>query len=307
MSLTILHNNPIILAPMSGILNQPLRLAFRELGWKVSWVGSIDARATTVSGDGRLINILGKEETIDPSERPLVIQLIGDDAETLSHAAYYLEDKADVFDFNLGCPLKIATSRGLGVAMTQDPLMMLNILKSFIRSTKKPVTAKIRLLATDRIQETIDLAKSIEDTGISGLTIHARAPQQKFSGTVNWEAFRMMKKNLSIPVIGSGGIQDITDIFALREHAHLDSIMVGAGAIHNPYLIMEYREQIKGIAPRKKTLKDTLNFASLYAQFSCRHKDSASSSVGRLVPYLLYLILRLRLDFFVIRHGLFKD
>ena len=88
-----------------------MRLAFREVGWGVSWIGSIDAGAVVAKGAGRLINILGKEEIVDPSERPLVVQLIGDDAGILSHAASLVEDEADVLDLNLGCPLHIATSK----------------------------------------------------------------------------------------------------------------------------------------------------------------------------------------------------
>ena len=298
---TILSNNPIVLAPMAGILDRALRLAFREVGWGVSWIGSIDAEAVATRGDGRLINILRKEEIVDPSERPLVVQLIGDDAGVLSRAASLLKDKADVFDLNLGCPLHIATSRGLGAALLKDSEKMLNTLKSFVRSTKKPVTAKIRLLSLDRTQETVDMAKRIEDTGISGLIIHARTPEQKFSGRADWEALRRVKMNLSIPVIGSGGIQTVADIVELRENAHLDGIMVGAGAIRNPFLVREYRERTIGIPPHRKGLKDMLNFASLYAQFACGQKGSTSASLGSFMQHLHYLMLRLRLELFVLR------
>jgi len=298
---TILSNNPLILAPMAGILDRALRLSFREVGWGVSWIGSIDAETVAARGDGRLINILRKEEIVDPSERPLVVQLIGDDAGVLSRAASFLEDKADVFDINLGCPLHIATSRGLGAALLKDSEKMLNTLKSFVRSTTKPVTAKIRLLSVDKTQETVDLAKRIEDTGIAGMIIHARTPDQKFSGRAHWEALRRVKMNLTVPVIGSGGIQTVSDIFLLREYAHLDGIMVGAGAIRNPFLVREYNEGTMGIPLHRNRLKDMLHFASLYAQFACGQKGRTSASLGSFMQHLHYLILRLRLELFVLR------
>ncbi len=302
MLLATLDNHPVILAPMAGILNQPLRLAFRELGWDVSWIGSVDAEAVAAKGDGRIINMLGKEEIIDPSERPLVIQLIGNDAETLSHAAYCLENKADVFDFNLGCPLPIATSRGIGYALVEDPLKMLNILKSFIRSTKKPVTAKIRLLSVDRIEKTVDLAKRIEDIGISGLIIHARTPQQRFSGPVNWEAIYRIKKKLSVPVIASGGIKTVMDIFAIREHSHIDSVMVGTGAIRNPFLVREYRAYITDLVSHSNNgVENIFDFASLYVQFACGKRGNISSFIKRFSKYVQYVMLRLRLAHFIKR------
>lgn len=303
----ILSSNPVILAPMAGILDRSMRLAFREVGWGVSWIGSIDAGAVVAKGAGRLINILGKEEIVDPSERPLVVQLIGDDAGILSHAASLVEDEADVLDLNLGCPLHIATSKGMGAAMMTDSEKMLNTLKSFVRLTRKPVTAKMRILAADRVQGTVDLAKRIEDTGISGLIIHARAPEQKFSGRANWEALRRVKMNLSVPVIGSGGIQTVSDIFVLRENAGLDGIMVGAGAIRNPFLVREYREYTMGIPPDRKRRRDILQFASLYAKFACGQKSGISAGIGRLVQHLHYLVLRLRLDLFVARQRLEKN
>ncbi len=307
MLLKVLTDNPVILAPMAGILNRPLRLAFRKLGWEVSWIGSIDAAAVASVGDGRLINILGKEEATDPSERPLVVQLMGNDAGILSSAASCLEDKVDVFDLNLGCPLHIATSKKMGTMLMEDTSRMLALITSFVRNTRRPVTAKMRLLPGDRLQETVDLARRIEDTGVSGLILHARTPEQKFSGTVSWDALRMVKMKLSIPVIGSGGIQTVNDIVAIREYAHPDGVMVGAGAIRNPFLVIEHREYLTGNAPRRKTLRDTLRFASLYADVARAQKDGSSARTGMLAHYLQYLLLRLRLDLFVRRHSLIKD
>jgi tRNA-dihydrouridine synthase B len=300
----ILSSNPVVLAPMAGILDRSMRLALREVGWRVSWIGSIDAEAVAARGDGRLINILGEEEIVDSSEEPLILQLIGNDAETLSHAASLLEDKADVFDLNLGCPLHIATSKGMGAVMMKDSTKMLNTLKSFVRSTRKPVTAKMRLLSADRVQETVDLAKRIEDTGISGLIIHARTPEQKFSGKANWEALLRVKMNLSVPIIGSGGIRTLSNIIALRENAGLDGIMVGAGAIRNPFLVRECREYAMGIPPERKRRRDILQFASLYAKFACGQESGISVIFNRFTQHLHYLVLRLRLEFFVARQRL---
>jgi tRNA-dihydrouridine synthase B len=300
----ILSSNPVVLAPMAGILDRSMRLALREVGWGVSWIGSIDARAVAARGNGELINILGKKEIVDPSEKPLVLQLIGNDADILSHAASLLEDQADVFDLNLGCPLHIAISKGMGAAMMKDSTKMLNTLKSFVRSTRKPVTAKMRLLSADRAQETVNLAKRIEDAGISGLIIHARTPEQKFSGKANWEALLRVKMNLSVPVIGSGGIRTLSNIIALRENAGLDGIMVGAGAIRNPFLVRECREYAMGIPPERKRRRDILQFASLYAKFACRQESGISATLSRFTQHLHYLVLRLRLELFVARQRL---
>jgi len=128
-----------------------------------------------------------------------------------------------------------------------------------------------------------------------------------FSGRVNWQALRRVKMNLSIPIIGSGGVQTISDIFVLRENAELDGVMVGAGAIRNPFLHREYGEYSTGIRRDRKRRRDILQFAALYAKFACGDRRGMSAGFARFMQHLHYFVLRLRLDIFVVRQRRDRD
>ncbi|MCK4826037.1 tRNA-dihydrouridine synthase, partial [bacterium] len=127
--MALLEKDTLILAPMTGILNLGLRLAFRRCGWKIACIGAVDAHAVAARNDGILINVLGREEHTNNDDRPVIIQLIGNDADALIGAMSILEEKADIFDINLGCPLKIATSKGQGAALLQQPEKTLTLVE----------------------------------------------------------------------------------------------------------------------------------------------------------------------------------
>jgi tRNA-dihydrouridine synthase len=303
MKMLPLEKDQIVLAPMTGILNLPLRLAFRKFGWNLTCIGSIDANAVAANKDGRLINILGKEEHTCNEDKPLLIQLMGDNADVLIQAISILEDKADIFDMNLGCPLEKVTSKGMGAALLQQPEKALAILKRLTKATKKPLTVKIRLLHKNNDNKTLLFIKQLEEVGISGLIVHARTPEQGFTGDADWGKIRLIKEHATIPIIGCGGINNVKDIIYFKESSGCDNIMIGTGAMKSPNLAREYHQHLTGgIIPAGRTFNSLLNFAKEYASQACTISDLSSRFYYSL-RVLHFFILRVRTKIFISRHS----
>ncbi len=289
---------------MAGILNLPLRLAFRDHGWDVTCIGSVDARAVAQSGDGRIIDILGREERTSSDDTPLIIQLMGCDAEDMIRALSLLEDRADAFDVNLGCPLKLATSRGMGIALMERPELALSIMKRLAAASAKPLTAKIRLLPSGDRQDMRGFAQRAEEAGISALIVHARTPYQGFDGAADQDTIRAIRERLSIPVVYSGGVRSVGDILSCRERTGCDAIMVSTGALADPFLAEAYREQISGAAVSPAgSFGRVRDFAGDYARRACLLRGVSRHSPFYYRSLLHFFVLRARTRLFVRRHS----
>jgi tRNA-dihydrouridine synthase B len=300
-SIRFLEGAPLLPAPMAGIMTAARRLAFRRLGWPLCWVGSIDAHLTAVAG--RPMNILGREEEISPRESPLVVQLIAAKAAPLRRAAALLEDRVDAFDFNLGCPLRTAVSKGMGAALLEEPDRAVALLESLVSATAKPVTAKIRLSPSGSREATVDLARRLESAGAAALVVHARTAHQGFSGEVDRETVAAVKKALRVPVIASGGVRNAADVTAWLEETGCDAVMVGSGAVRNPFLALDYRDSRSGRPPIERGPGDLAAFARLCLEES-RPRAGRFAKPFRFTAALTDCLLRrLQTALFVRRHS----
>ena len=300
---TLFEDNPIILAPMAGILDLPLRLTFRKFGWDMTCIGSIDADAVVAGKDGKLINIVGKEEQTSSHDRPVVIQLMGNNTDVMIEATHILEERADVFDINLGCPLKIATCKGWGVSLLQRPEKAIAMVKELTRATAKPFTAKIRILPQDNDNKILSFAKGLEEAGVSALIVHARTPLQGFSGEVDWNRVRLIKEELTIPVLGNGGIRSVQDILSCKESTGCDGVMIGCGAMENPFLARDFSRYVEnGAVASTNNFAYLLKFVNEYALLSCA-LNGLSLRRYYCRRLLHFFILRRKINVFVRRHS----
>ncbi len=299
---SFLETGPVLLAPMAGVLGVPLRLALRQFGWTTSWIGSIDASAVVAAGNGRLVNILGRDEPIAPEESPLVVQLLGNDVGLLSKAMALLEDRVDAFDINLGCPLQDVTRRGLGASLLEHPSKTTDMIRQLAGRTRRPLTAKIRVMREVGFQKTMQFAEQLEAAGVAALVVHARTADQGFSGPPDWTAIRVIRDRLSIPVIANGGIGTARDVMSCRAQTGCSWVMVGAGAIRNPFLAQEYRRLVGGATPGIGHKGRLADFAAEYGRRLTPLRRTFAPLLAYPLGYLGYLILRVRIMLFVGRH-----
>ncbi len=259
--------NAKILAPLSGINDIAFRLLSREYGADITYIGLVNAEAI-VRGNKTTLDLI---KTI-PKERPVGIQLFGDNPNKISKAVKIVEPYADIIDFNFGCPSFKIIKQGYGAYLLEFPDKVEAIVKSLRQSTKKFLTIKMRAGLNDiDYHKALNIGKIIEKAGADALIIHPRSAKQGYSGKANWDLIAYLKKNLSIPIIGNGDIFKSDDIKRMYEITKCDAVMIGRGALGNPFIfqgkdnksITEIREAFMKYLKYAKEFNITKNFAHI--------------------------------------------
>ena len=169
-------------------------------------------------------------------ERPIVFQIYGEDPDSIIQAALKVRElNPDIIDINMGCPARSITGRGAGVGLMRTPLKVARIFKELSRSLDIPVTGKMRL-GWDDCRNHLLIARIIEDNGGALVAVHARTRQQGLNGQVNLDAIAEICESVKIPVIGNGNILLTADIKDMKEITGCQAVMVGRGAIDNPWI-----------------------------------------------------------------------
>lgn len=204
-------------------------------------------------------------------ERPLAIQLIGRDPKIMIDSLQYVEPYCDIIDLNFGCPDKDVLGQKMGAYFSKHPEQMTKIINAVAGATKKPVTAKIRIGWDSQLLNHVKAAKIIEDAGAAAIAVHGRTTKQGYSGKANWTAIKQVKEKVNIPVIGNGDVWSAADAKRMLDTTKCDFVMVGRGAIGNPYLFRQCESLlIKGKALPDQTTaekgKMLLEFIRLYSK-----------------------------------------
>lgn len=219
------------LAPMAGIADR----AFRELcvqhGAAYTVTEMVSSKGLTM-GDKKSAQLL----TIG-SERPCGAQIFGDDPETMAQAAKKcLAFSPEIIDINMGCPAPKIASNGGGASLMKNPQLAYEITKAVAEAVPVPVTVKIRKGWNDDSINAVQMAALAEKAGAAAVTVHGRTKEQMYSGKVDYDIIAEVKKAVSIPVIGNGDITDEQSATMMMEKTNCDAIMIGRGALGNPWL-----------------------------------------------------------------------
>jgi tRNA-dihydrouridine synthase B len=221
-----------ILSPMDGFSDQPFRSLARRLGSAMSYTEFVNAM-DVVNGHAYLEERLQYLE----EERPITFQIFDDDPDRLLQAALILRERnPDIIDINMGCSAKTVAGRGAGAGLLRDPEKIAEIFKNLTRELDIPVTGKIRLGWDDESKNYLEVAHVVEDNGGSLIAVHGRTKQQAYRGDANWDAIAEIKAEVSIPVIGNGDVRKAADIQRMIDATGCDAVMIGRGAIGNPWI-----------------------------------------------------------------------
>jgi tRNA-dihydrouridine synthase B len=173
-------------------------------------------------------------------EGPVCFQLFGSEPEVLAEAAQLIDDEANVMiDINMGCPVPKITRNGEGSALLKTPDLAGRLIEALVKSTKKPISAKIRLGWDDDNINVVEVAKTLESAGASAIAVHARTKDQDYSGSARWEEITRVKKSINIPVIGNGDVYSGADACRMIEETGCDLVMIARGAYGNPWIFRE--------------------------------------------------------------------
>ncbi len=253
----ITFSSKLILAPLSGISDLPFRIINRFFGCKFAFSEMISCRAL-VSRNKKTLDMLS---TI-PSDRPLGIQLLGNDTEFIRGALEVLKeyDIFDIIDFNAACPVSKVTNRGEGASLLKEPRRLSELLKVLVENSKVPVTVKIRSGWDEACINARDAALYAQDSGIKGLFIHGRTREQGYKGEVDYQVIREVKKALAIPVIASGDVLSPQLIKKMFDETGCDGVVIARGALGNPWIFKDAEEFMRsGMIPQRRCRDEIVN------------------------------------------------
>src|SRR5215813_2300886 len=231
-SLTLSSN--LFLSPLAGYTNLPFRLAVRELGGLgLATTDLVNARSLLEKNPKALKLI---ETSL--ADKPLAVQLFGSVPEEMRDAACYIESLGIAsVDINMGCPVRKVCRVGGGSAMMTELTKTAALVKSMVDAVKIPVSAKMRLGWDEENLTAPDLARALEDVGVSGIFVHGRTREQGFGGSVNLAGIRAVVKALrTTPVIGNGDITTPVAAKTMLDETGCAGVSIGRGAFYNPWI-----------------------------------------------------------------------
>ncbi len=227
------------MAPLAGISNLPFRIIARAFGCPLTFTEMISANGL-VRDSRRTLDYLRSSV----EDKPLGVQIFGANPETMAQAAKIATDSgADLIDINMGCPARKVVRTGSGAALMKDPLLAGHIIEEVAKATNLPVTVKIRSGWSRNSINAQELSRIAQMAGAVAIIIHARTADQGFSGKADWRIIAQVKRIVKIPVIGNGDIGQPSDAVEMMDTTGCDAVMVGRGALGNPWIFRGINEQ----------------------------------------------------------------
>ena len=209
----------------------------------------------------------------DESERPLGIQIFGGELEQVREATGIVAGhEPDLIDINFGCPVKKVVCKDGGAGILRNLDKMRAITEAVVGATSIPVTVKTRLGWNDSSIQILDVARMLEDCGIHALAVHARTRAQMYKGEARWAWLRRIKEEsgINIPLIGNGDATTPQRIIDMFDETGVDAVMVGRGAIGNPWIFRDVRAlQEVGEIPPPPTWQERLDVVKEHLRLKC--------------------------------------
>lgn len=235
--------NPWVLAPMASVSEQPFRVLAFRMGASLCPTELVSAQGL-FRANARTLRYLRHDEAI---ERPYSLQLFGGEPEVMAKAAVIAKERgAQIIDVNMGCPVKKVTKTGAGSALLCDVPRAAAIVRAIREATGLPVTAKIRSGWDASSRNYLEVAAALEEAGCAALAVHPRTRAQGYSGEADWSVIADLKRHSRMPIIGNGDVRNVADAHRMLETTGCDLVMIGRGALGNPWI---FRELCGGSAP----------------------------------------------------------
>ena len=244
------YKNKVMLAPMAGVTDLAFRTICKGYGADLVVSEMISPRGLHYK-DKKTAALLKTNQT----EAPLIVQLFGNDPEIMAESAKTLEGMGvSYLDINMGCPAPKIVKNGDGCALMQNEILAGKIAETVVQAVSVPVSVKFRAGWDTDSQNAVSFAKVMECTGVSAIAIHGRTKEQFYSGTADLEIIKRVKEAVSIPVIGNGDITDGASAKNMLDKTGCDSIMVGRGALGNPFIFQCIKKTLAGETYSEPTL-----------------------------------------------------
>lgn len=266
-----LPDTPLLLAPMEDVTDQSFRLLCKSYGADMMYTEFVSSDALIRDAAKSIAKL-----TIDVRERPVGIQIYGNDVEAMTAAAIIAQNaNPEVIDINFGCPVKKIAGRGAGSGMMKNVPLMVDITRSIVRAVDLPVTVKTRLGWDDQNKNIEEIALRLQDVGISALTIHGRTRAQMYKGEADWDLIGAVKNNpqITIPIIGNGDIDSGSKARQQLDRYGVDALMIGRATYGCPWIFRDIRHYLlTGDQLPQPTVTERVDLAKRHLELSVKFK-----------------------------------
>ncbi len=269
---------PLILSPMAGVTD----VSFRRLIKRRGCVGLTVSEFISVEGLTRSNPKSKRQMRFYVDERPFAVQIFGGQPERMRMAAELAEEVgADILDVNCGCPAPKVVKHGGGSGLLKDHERLETILTEIKKAITIPLTVKIRAGFYDHTINAVDTAKLAEACGAEHIALHGRTKEQGYRGLANWDLVKQIKETVTVPVSGSGDITTIEQAFARFSETGCEGVLIGRGAMANPWIFRQIEDAIHGREIFQPTLEDKRNILLEYFEM-LREDMPEIAAIGRL-------------------------
>jgi tRNA-dihydrouridine synthase B len=230
---------PLLLAPMEDVSDPPFRAVCKQHGADLMYTEFI-------SSEGLIRDAAKSVAQLDifDYERPIGIQIFGNEIESMREAAAIVEEaKPDILDINYGCPVNKVACKGAGAGILLDIDKMVAMTAEIVKAVNIPVTVKTRLGWDQNTIRIVEVAERLQDVGIQAISIHARTRAQMYKGEADWSYLNLVKANprLFIPVFGNGDIDSPEKALEYKNKYDVDGMMIGRASIGYPWIFDEIK------------------------------------------------------------------
>lgn len=270
---------------MEGVTNKTFRRLVRSIGGQgLTYTEFVAAQALKNRGKKALAIA-----QFDRDEFPIAIQIYGKDPQIMAEAAKVVEDLgATIVDINMGCPSKKVCAHSGGSALMKDPKKAIEIVRAVRSAIRVPLTVKMRSGFDDAQRNAPELAYMCQEEGAEAITIHWRTREDRYGGSRAVDKIAETKSKLSIPVIANGDIVDSKTAIQMLKETQCDGLMIGRGAIRNPWVFQEIKATLRGedfIPPTRNERRYVLE------QFIDRYREDfrlEKHSIGKIKQIVKY-------------------
>jgi len=272
---------PFALAPMAGMTDT----AFRRLVKRRGGCGLVVSEMVSSEGLVRGIDRTLEYAEYTEEERPVSIQIFGGDPEKMAAAAQVVEGMgADVVDVNMGCPVPKIAKHNAGCSLMREPEHAATVVRAMTRAVRIPVTVKMRAGWDASEINAPDLARRMEDAGASAVTVHGRTAAQSYSGHSDWELIARVASGVGIPVFGSGDCIEPGQLVDRMRAGGVSGVLVGRGALRNPWIFEQARDVAEGRAPREISAEERARFLLEYIDLLVSERVDEAAGFRHMAP-----------------------